>query len=143
VEESKALNGAPGPMVIISASGMCEGGRILHHLRHGIGDARNVVLFVGFQAENTLGRRLVDGQKDVRILGEPAHVAARIESISALSAHADRDELLAFIATMGPGIEHAFVVHGEPEGSEALAEALRTHGVLRVTVPAPGEAVTI
>jgi metallo-beta-lactamase family protein len=143
VQDSKALNHAGGPMVVISASGMCEGGRILHHLEHGIEDARNVVLFVGYQAQNTLGRYLVDGRQQVRIYGEEYRVCARIEKIEALSAHADRNGLLDLFTTVGPSVQRAFVVHGELDSSEALAGDLRKMGVPSVTVPAPGEVATI
>ena len=142
-DESKGLNFAAGPMIVISASGMCEGGRILHHLKHGLGDAANVVLFVGFQAENTLGRYLSEGQKQVRIFGEEVRVVARVEKIEALSGHADRNELLAWDASLLSGLQRAFVVHGEPSGSQALADELAKRGVPRVVCPARGDAVSI
>lgn len=140
VEESMALNDLPGPLVIISASGMCEGGRILHHLKHGIPDPRNIVLIVGFQAENTLGRRLVERQPVVRIFGDEYPLNARVHTINALSAHADRDGLLRwFDATRSPSLQRVFAIHGEPEKVTAMAELLRTHGAPSATAPAPGQ----
>lgn len=142
-EESKALNCAAGPMIVLSASGMCEGGRIQHHLKHGLGDPANVVLFVGYQAENTLGRYLAEGRNPVRIFGEDVRVRARIEKIEALSGHADKNELLAWDAPLLAGLQRAFVVHGEPEASQAFAAELTRLGVPRVVVPARGDAVSI
>jgi len=143
VEDSKALNSRPGPMVVISASGMCEGGRILHHLRNHIGDAANLVLFVGFQAESTLGRYLIEGRPTVRIFGEEHRVRARIAKINALSAHADREELLGYARAIRAGLARALVVHGEPENAQALAGGLRELGIPEVAVPAAGQAVPL
>jgi len=137
VEESKALNTMPGPAVILSASGMCTGGRILHHLKWRLPHARNAVLFVGYQAQGTRGRRLRDGAKRVRIHGEDVPVRARIASVDALSAHADRDELLRWLKGFDPPPQRTFIIHGEPEASEALAEAVREWG-WQVTVPQLG-----
>ena len=143
LEDSKHLNDMHGPAVIISASGMCEGGRILHHLAHGLGDPRNIVLFVGFQAENTLGRKIVEHQSPVNIFGEPYDVQARIHTINALSAHADRNEFRAYFTAMGPKVEKAFVIHGESAQSEMLAADLRTLGAKEVVVPQPGQTFTV
>lgn len=139
VEESKALNTATGPAVIIAASGMAESGRILHHLAHGIGDHRNLVLFVGFQAEHTLGRRIQEGANPVRILGDEYPVRAEVETIGGYSAHADRGELLEWVRRLGGPIRRAFVVHGESGPLEAMAGALREAGVRDVRVPRHGE----
>ena len=117
VAESKALNTRDGPAVIIAASGMAESGRILHHLAHGIGDPRNLVLFVGFQAEHTLGRRIQDGEETVTILGQEYQRRAEVETIGGYSAHADRTELRAWVRRLGGPIRRAFVVHGEPPRS--------------------------
>jgi metallo-beta-lactamase family protein len=122
---------------------MCEGGRILHHLKHNIEDDRNVILFVGYQAENTLGRYLVEGRRDVRILGEEHRVRARVETIEALSGHADRSELVDYFHSMAASIRRAYVVHGEIDGSQALAAELRKLGVPHVEIPTPGEEVTL
>ena len=139
VAESKALNSNNGPAVIIAASGMAESGRILHHLAHGIGDHRNLVLFVGFQAEHTLGRRIQSGQEKVRILGQDYERRAEVESITGYSAHADRDELRAWVRALGGPIRRAFVVHGEPPALEAMTAILQQEGVRDVRVPKHGE----
>ena len=139
VEESKALNAATGPAVIIAASGMAESGRILHHLAHGLGDHRNLVLFVGFQAEHTLGRRIQEGANPVRVLGDEYPVRAEVETIGGYSAHADRTELLAWVRRLGGPIRRAFVVHGEPASLAAMATTLREAGVPDVRVPQQGE----
>jgi metallo-beta-lactamase family protein len=139
VSESKAITSQNGPAVIIAASGMVESGRILHHLAAGIGDHRNLVLFVGFQAEHTLGRRIRGGQKVVKILGQDYESRAEVETISGYSAHADRSELRAWVRRLGGPIRRAFVVHGEPEGLEAMALILRDEGVQDVRIPAHGE----
>lgn len=143
VRESMALNGRPGPMIIISASGMCEGGRILHHLRNNIADPRNIVLFVGFQATETLGRYLIEGHPVVRIFGEEHPVRSRVAWINALSAHADREEMLAYFRAVRPPFQRAFVVHGELASSEGLAAGLRQLGIPDVTIPQPGQQVTL
>jgi metallo-beta-lactamase family protein len=124
VNESKKLNTRKGSFIVISASGMCEAGRILHHLRNNIGDSRNTVLLTGYQAENTLGRKLRDGLKSVRIFGIPAQVEAEVASLDALSAHADADELLNWMKPMTATLKKVFLVHGEPQQSRALAEAI-------------------
>lgn len=143
VQESKKLNHMAGPLVIISASGMCEGGRILHHLKNNIEDEDNVILFVGYQAEHTLGRRIVKNQSPFRIFGDEYELRAEVRSIQALSAHADRDELLRYFRQMGPKVERAFVVHGEPDQSQPFAESLRALGARDVLVPEPGQTVGI
>jgi metallo-beta-lactamase family protein len=139
VADSKALDAGTGPAVIIAASGMVESGRILHHLAHGIGDHRNLVLFVGFQAEHTLGRRIQGGQQVVRILGQEYERRAEVETISGYSAHADRDELRAWVRRLGGPVRRAFVVHGEAEALDAMAAILRDEGVRDVRVPKHGE----
>ena len=139
VEESKALNGSAGPAVIIAASGMVESGRILHHLINGVGDHRNLVLLVGFQAEHTLGRRIQEGQEVLRILGQDYQRRAEVETIGGYSAHADRAELRAWVRRLGGPIRRAFVVHGEPAALEAMAALLREEGVRTVHVPRHGE----
>ncbi|MBX3470360.1 MAG: MBL fold metallo-hydrolase [Planctomycetes bacterium] len=141
-EESKRLNDLEEPCVIISASGMCEGGRILHHLRHSIGDGANTVLIVGFQAENTLGRRIVDGDRRVRIYGREHTVRARVEAMSGFSAHADKDELTAWIRAV-PGLKKVFVVHGEEGACVSFAGHLEATLGVAAHVPSPGEAVDL
>ena len=139
VGDSKALNTRPGPAVIIAASGMVESGRILHHMAHGIGDHRNLVLFVGFQAEHTLGRRIQAGQETVRILGQDYERRAEVESITGYSAHADRTELRSWVRRLGGPVRRAFVVHGEHPALEAMATILREEGVRDVRIPKHGE----
>jgi metallo-beta-lactamase family protein len=139
VPESKAIDAANGPAVVIAASGMAESGRILHHLAHGVGDHRNLILFVGFQAEHTLGRRIESGQEIIRIFGQEHHRRAEVETIGGYSAHADRDELRAWIRRLGGPIRRAFVVHGEPGPLDAMAAILREEGVRDVRVPKHGE----
>jgi len=137
--DSRKLNDLKGPAVIISASGMCEAGRILHHLQHHATDAKNIVLFVGFQAENTLGRRIVEGERDVKIFGEKVHIAAEVESIEGLSAHADRRGLLAYAKTLARPPKRTFLVHGEDEKVTALTKFLKDGGMSDVVGPRPGE----
>jgi metallo-beta-lactamase family protein len=139
VQESMALNTTPGPCIIISASGMMEAGRVLHHLRNSIEDPQNAVLIVGFQAENTLGRRLLRGDKVVNIFGEPHPVRADVFVMNEYSAHADRDELLAWFHANPGTPREIFVVHGEEEQSQAFAERLRRESPARVSVPLPHE----
>lgn len=141
VKDSKALNFLRESAIIISASGMAETGRILHHLRNNISDADNTILFVGFQAENTLGRRLLDGVSPVRIFGEEHTVRAAIERIEGYSAHGDRNDLLAWVGHMERArLRQVFLVHGEPESANALAEGIRGLGIAQVAVPALHEA---
>jgi metallo-beta-lactamase family protein len=139
VAESKRLNSQAGPAVIVAASGMAESGRILHHLAHNLGDHRNCVLFVGFQAEHTLGRRLQEGRETVRILGEDVERRAEVVTIGGYSAHADRSELRAWVRRLGGPVRRAFVVHGEASALEAMAALLREEGVREVIVPRHGE----
>ncbi|MGD1995271.1 MAG: MBL fold metallo-hydrolase [Anaerolineae bacterium] len=137
-EDSKALNDLKGPAVIISASGMCEAGRILHHLKHTIWSPRNAVLIVSWQAPHTLGRRLVERREKVRIFGEEHPLRARVEVINGYSAHADRDALLNWTRPILPRLRQIFVVHGDPEPASALARGLRKMGARRVEVPKRG-----
>jgi metallo-beta-lactamase family protein len=140
VAASKALNQLAGPAVIVAASGMAESGRILHHLANGIADHRNLVLFVGFQAEHTLGRRIQAGEETVRILGQEYPRRAEVETIGGYSAHADRNELRAWLRRLGGPIRRAFVVHGEAPALGAMATILREEGVRDVVLPKHGEA---
>lgn len=135
VEESKALNDTPGPMVIISASGMCEGGRILHHLRNTVNNPRNIILIVGYQAENTLGRKIVERQSPLKIYGDEYELLARVHTINALSAHADSAGLLEYFRKIGGRAERVFAVHGEREKCAALAALLGEAGAPRVDIP--------
>jgi len=139
VEESKKLDQLHGPAVIIAASGMCEAGRILHHLAHGLGDHKNVVLFVGFQGENTLGAKIQRGDTEVKVYGDMLPVRAEVETIGGYSAHADRTELRKWVRGLGGPIKRAFVVHGENPARDAMAELLRSEGVLEVVLPTQGQ----
>ena len=140
VEKSKELNFMREPAIIISASGMCEAGRILHHLKNNIEDPRNTVLIVGWQAPHTLGRRLVERQATVKIFGEEYSLQARVETINGFSAHADRTELLDYARQLGPKrLASAFVVHGEEASSLALADGLQALGIEQAIVPREGE----
>lgn len=135
VNESKRLNFLKEPAIIISASGMAETGRILHHLRNKITDSRTTVLIVGFQAENTLGRRLVEGAKTVRIFGEEVRNHAHVEVLEGFSGHADRDELLQWVGDMREKPKRTFLVHGETQSALALADSLRAKFGMTVDVP--------
>ncbi len=140
VEESIALNTQRGPLVIISASGMAESGRILHHLAIGAPDPRNTVLVVGFMAEHTLGRRIVERRPMLRIFGDEVPLRAQVEVINGYSAHADRVELRQWAAAVqatSPSLGSVFLVHGEDPAQAALSDALTTDG-FAVTIPAPG-----
>ncbi len=140
VEASKELNSLQEPAIIISASGMCEAGRILHHLKNNIEDPRNTVLIVGWQAPDTLGRRLVERQPVVKIFGEEYRLRAQVQTINSFSAHADREELLAYVRQLDKSrLKTVFVIHGEEASSLALAEGIRNLGLDRTIVPAPGD----
>jgi metallo-beta-lactamase family protein len=137
--ESKKLNDLHGPFVVISASGMCEQGRILHHLRNNLEDSRNTVLITGFQAVDTLGRKLVEKWPEVRVFGEPVRVKAEITSLDELSGHADQGELLQWIEPLAPSLRGVFLVHGETQQSDALRAVLHETYGMEVTVPTAGQ----
>lgn len=142
VDESKELNEMREPCVIVAGSGMGTGGRIKHHLKHGISDPRNAIVFVGFQAAGTLGRQILDGVSPVRIFGDYYEVKASVHMLDGFSAHADRTALLKWAANFPKPPAHTFLVHGEQEASNALAEALWQKG-WQVFVPKQGEEVTV
>lgn len=139
VEESRALNDDPHPHIIISASGMCEVGRIKHHLKHNLWNPKNTILFVGYQAPGTLGAKIVSGEKKVKIFGEEIVVNARIEYIEGYSGHADQEWLLNFVYSFITKPKHIFLVHGEPEGQKILKEKLLETTDIPVTIPDYGE----
>ena len=143
VQQSKWLNQAPGPMIIISASGMCTGGRIVHHLKQRLPDPKNTVLFVGYQAQGTRGRLLSEGAGQIKIHGMPVPVRAKIASIAGLSAHGDYHELLRWLSGFERAPRQSFIVHGEPQAAEAFQE--RIHGQLgwKAHRPAYLETVTL
>jgi metallo-beta-lactamase family protein len=135
VEESKALNSRKEPMIIISASGMAETGRILHHLKNNIGDPKNTILIVSWQAPNTLGRMLADREKRVRIFGEPYDVRAEVSTIGGLSAHAGQDLLVKYAATVKSQVKKVFLVHGEQKPAETLMGKLSEQALREVYYP--------
>lgn len=144
VEESKELNGTPGPMVIMAASGMCEAGRIRHHLRNEIADPRNTILIVGFMAENTLGKKIVDpGLSEVKIFDEVLQKKAEIISIDTYSAHAGKDDLDGFVSQIG-NVQRIILVHGEEMQMDAFAGRLRTvRGGVPVLTPEREEIIEL
>ncbi len=142
-DESKALNEKNESAIIISASGMCEVGRIKHHLKHHLWDPNSTVLFVGYQAPGTLGRRIVDGEKVVRIFGEEIAVNARIEYIEGYSGHADQEWLMNFIYSFITKPKHVFLVHGEPNGQEILKAKIEEEAKLPVIIPEYGQTYTL
>jgi metallo-beta-lactamase family protein len=138
VNESKALNDLHGPFLVLSASGMCEGGRILHHLRNTIEDSRNTILITGFQAEYTLGRKIVNRDREVPIFGEPMQLRAEVVSLDALSGHADQGELIEWMRPMASHLKKVFLVHGELAQGAALAEVIRKEFHIDVQQPSRG-----
>jgi metallo-beta-lactamase family protein len=143
VHESIELNGRREPCVIVSSSGMCEGGRILHHLKHNIEDARSTVLIAGFQAPDTLGRRLVERRPEVRILGRAVPLKAEVVVLNGLSSHADHADLLRCLEPLQGKTKRVRLVHGEVERAMLLAEGLRGAGFEDVAIPERGESVDV
>jgi len=144
VEESKALNAVKGPCMIIAASGMCEGGRVVHHLKNIVPDEKNLVLITGFQAQGTLGRRIVEGAKVVRLYGEEYPLNCQVQVLNEYSAHADKNDLLEFFRGYNPKkVREVFLVHGDEDQSKALAEAVSELGYENVQIPEVGEAFDI
>jgi metallo-beta-lactamase family protein len=143
VEESKAINEMKGPMVIISASGMAEVGRILHHLRNNIDDTRNTILITSWMAPHTLGRRLLEGQKKVKIFGEKHRVRAEVKNINGLSAHGGQEFLIEYALASRDRLQKIFLVHGEPGPAQKLREKLAEAGFTQVHYPEMGEQVEI
>ena len=142
-DESKALNEMNQNMVIISASGMCEAGRIKHHLKHNLWKSENTILFVGYQAQGTLGRKIVDGAKKVKIFGEEISVNARIEYIDGFSGHADEEGLLEWLGQFKKRPKRVFLVHGEPEAQEVLAKAINERYNLECIIPERGSSFSV
>ena len=135
VEQSKAINNLKGPAIIMATSGMCTAGRVKHHLAQCIGRPECTVLFVGYQARGTLGRQILDGNREVRIHGRWLLVRARITQINGFSGHADHNALLSWAAGFHVAPKEAFITHGEEDASLALAEELRTTKGWNVVVP--------
>jgi metallo-beta-lactamase family protein len=139
VSQSKTLNDLRTPYVVISASGMCEGGRVLHHLRHGIADGRNLVLLAGYQAENTLGRRIMDRHHEVKIFDDLIPLRAEVATLGELSGHADRTELMNWVKPVAGKLKGVFLVHGEPSAQDEFAKTLNQQFGLKVLCPTRGE----
>lgn len=142
-EESKKINEVEGPCLVMAGSGMCNAGRILHHLKHGLWQRGTRVLIVGFQGRGTLGRRLVDGDKEVSIFGERIAVRAQVHTLGGFSAHAGQTDLLAWLEPMAKGRPRVFLTHGEDEARSALAGKLRERHGLEAVLPGLGETVEV
>jgi metallo-beta-lactamase family protein len=138
VEDSMKLNTLREPAVIISSSGMCEAGRVLHHLRNNCEDPKNTILIVGYQAQHTLGRRIVERRPRIKVLGVERDLRAQVSVMNAFSAHADKNDLIDYARTAGGGCKNVFLIHGEPDQQEPLAENLRKLG-LKCEIPAAGQ----
>ena len=141
VEESKSLNERHGPAVIVAASGMATGGRVVHHLKGFAMDKRNMILFTGFQAPGTRGAALIAGTDAIKIHGEWIPVRAAIAQLQSTSAHADREQLVAWLKRMEQPPERVFVTHGEPEAADTLRQHIRRHIATDATVPEHGESI--
>lgn len=143
VEESMAINDMEGPLIVIAASGMCEYGRVVHHLKNGVEDDRNTVLIIGFQAAYTLGRRIVERQENVRILGMKHRLRAHVEVLNSLSAHAGRADLLEFASRLTDSADQFLLVHGEPEAAESLKEGIESGGARAVQIMEEGKTIEV
>ena len=141
--DSKKLNDLHGPVIIIASSGMMEAGRILHHLRNNIEDPRNTILITGFQAPYTLGRKILDHQREVPIFGEPMALRAEVVSLEELSGHADQHELIEWMRPFAKGIKKVFLVHGEPGPGATLAALITKEYGIEAYMPARGESVSL
>jgi len=142
-QESRAINAVRGPAIIISSSGMAVGGRVLHHLAQRLPDPGTTVLLVGFQAQGTRGRALEDGARELKMLGQVVPVRATVARIDALSAHADCEEILRWLGGFATAPRKTYLVHGEPDGCAALADAIRARYGWSVTAAGDGETVTL
>jgi metallo-beta-lactamase family protein len=141
--ESKKLNDLHGPVVILASSGMMEAGRILHHLRNNIEDPRNTILITGFQAAYTLGRKILDHQREVPIFGEPMALRAEVVSLEELSGHADQHELIEWMRPFAKGLKKVFLVHGEPGPGATLAALITKEYGIEAHMPARGESISL
>jgi len=142
-EESRALNDMKDPAIIISASGMCDAGRILHHLKHNLWRSEASVLFIGYQAQGSLGRRLVEGAKKVKVLGEEISVKANIYNLDGFSAHADQKQLLTWLSYFKTKAANIFLVHGESEASETFAQLIKEKMTVSTYIPSLGDVATL
>lgn len=143
VADSKALNRRNDPCVIVASSGMCEAGRILHHLKNNVENRKNTVIIVGFMAQHTLGRRIVERREEIRIFGRMYRLLARVEILNGFSAHADVDEFRRLYAPVARGLKRAFVVHGEEAQPAAMRELLEELGCRNVVAPLPGDTIRL
>ena len=141
--DSMKLNDVPGPCLIMAGSGMCNGGRILHHLKHGLWKPETTVLIVGFQGEGTLGRMLVDGKSPVKIFGEEIAVKAQIHTLNGFSAHAGQSELLKWFGHLAPSKPQVVLTHGEAKGREPLAEQIQKRHGLKAVLPMQGDVIKL
>ena len=141
--ESRALNNAKGPCLIMAGSGMCTGGRIMHHLRHNLPIPETAVLIVGFQSQGTLGRKLVDGAKTVRMFGEEIPVRASIHTMGGFSAHADQNGLLEWFSTLAPSRPRTIITHGEDRAREALSDRIGSRFGIKTERPVIGDVIEI
>jgi metallo-beta-lactamase family protein len=142
-EESRALNDLKDPAIIISASGMCDAGRILHHLKHNLWRAEASVLFIGYQAQGSLGRRLVEGIKKVKVLGEEISVKATIYNLDGFSAHADQQQLLTWLSHFKAKAANIFIVHGEPEAADTFGQLIKEKMANSTYIPSLGDVATL
>jgi metallo-beta-lactamase family protein len=142
-EESKKLNRLDESCMIISGSGMCEGGRILHHLKNNIEDPKNTILVVGYMAENTLGRKIVEKYPKVKIFGEEYNLESEVVVLNSFSAHADKNELLQYVEQTRNNLRGVFLVHGEEKESQALKESIESVGIQNVRIPDRGEEIIL
>jgi metallo-beta-lactamase family protein len=142
-QESKAVTDSAGPSIVVSASGMATGGRVLHHLARGLPDARNTVLFVGFQAAGTRGRQLIEGSQEVKIHGQFVPVQARIEKLNGMSAHADASEIVRWLRTFPAPPQVTYLVHGEPTAQDTLKSRLERELAWNVQIPRHGDRVPL
>jgi metallo-beta-lactamase family protein len=145
VEDSKAVSAAEGPAIVISASGMCEAGRVLHHLKASIENPKNCVMIVGYQAPHTLGRQIVERKPRVKIFGVARELRSEVVVMNGFSAHADRNDLLAYAkeARERGGLERVVLVHGDPKPMQALSELLGGNGFGQVSMPASGDRIEV
>ncbi len=142
-QDSMALNSLPGPCLIMAGSGMCNGGRILHHLKENLWRPEACVLIVGYQGEGSLGRRLVDGEKVVSIFGEKIAVKAGVHTLNGFSAHAGQSELLQWFGHLAPVRPRVFLTHGEARGREPLAKLIQERYSLRAELPELGNSASL
>ncbi|HPS53715.1 MAG TPA: MBL fold metallo-hydrolase RNA specificity domain-containing protein, partial [Phycisphaerae bacterium] len=143
VNASKALNSLKEPHVIIAAAGMCESGRILHHLKNNVEDENNSICIVGFMAQHTLGRRIVERRDEIKIFGKMYRLLARVEILNGFSSHADTNDFRLLLGPLAKNLKGAFVVHGEDSQLTAMKDLLESYGCRNVNIPNPGDIFTL